>query len=160
MSRLNLKPTHKPVRACYSLSASNGEKAGERCRSGPPARQHHWTLVPEWEIRRAPHHPLRVHGARYCLSASTSLLPIRSGEGKSRRRGWGKGAHPHSAQPGRLPVQLGLPERQESGNHKPRSRQLRRQETGHALFDRELQKVIRALRTDEGTRERPPSPRL
>ena len=33
-------------------------------------------------------------------------------------------------------------------------------EKDHALFDRELEKVIRALRTDEGGREKPPSPRL
>src|SRR6266404_6254285 len=32
MSRLNSKSAHEPVRACYSLSASNGEKAGEGCR--------------------------------------------------------------------------------------------------------------------------------
>ena len=30
----------------------------------------------------------------------------------------------------------------------------------HALFDRELEKVIRALRTEEGGREKPPPTRL
>ena len=29
-----------------------------------------------------------------------------------------------------------------------------------ALFDRELEKVIRALRTEEGGREKPPAPKL
>ena len=33
-------------------------------------------------------------------------------------------------------------------------------EKGHALFDRELDKVIRALRTEDTGREKPPSPRL
>jgi hypothetical protein len=33
-------------------------------------------------------------------------------------------------------------------------------EKDHALFDRELDKVIRALRTDEGGREKPPASRL
>jgi hypothetical protein len=33
-------------------------------------------------------------------------------------------------------------------------------ETDHALFDRELEKVIRALRTDDTGREKPPPPRL
>jgi len=33
-------------------------------------------------------------------------------------------------------------------------------ENDHALFDRELEKVIRALRTDEGGREKPPPARL
>ena len=33
-------------------------------------------------------------------------------------------------------------------------------EKDHALFDRELEKVIRALRTDNTGRENPPSPRL
>jgi hypothetical protein len=33
-------------------------------------------------------------------------------------------------------------------------------EKDHGLFDRELDKVIRALRTGEGGREKPPSPRL
>jgi hypothetical protein len=33
-------------------------------------------------------------------------------------------------------------------------------EKDHALFDRELEKVMRALRADEGGREKPPSPRL
>ena len=33
-------------------------------------------------------------------------------------------------------------------------------EEEHALFDRELEKVIRALRTGGGSREKPPSARL
>lgn len=28
----------------------------------------------------------------------------------------------------------------------------------HALFDRELEKIVHALRTDEGDRENPPTP--
>ena len=33
-------------------------------------------------------------------------------------------------------------------------------EKDHALFDRELGKVIHALRADEGGREKPPAPKL
>jgi hypothetical protein len=33
-------------------------------------------------------------------------------------------------------------------------------EKDHALFDRELGKVIRALRTGEGSREKPPPAKL
>ena len=33
-------------------------------------------------------------------------------------------------------------------------------EKDHALFDHELEKVIRSLRTDEGGREKPPTPKL
>ena len=33
-------------------------------------------------------------------------------------------------------------------------------ERDHALFDRELERIIRALRTDDGGREMPPKPRL
>ena len=33
-------------------------------------------------------------------------------------------------------------------------------ERDHALFDRELQKVIRALKTDDAGREKPPPPKL
>jgi hypothetical protein len=33
-------------------------------------------------------------------------------------------------------------------------------EKDHALFDRELEKAIRALRTDEGGREKPPAAKL
>ena len=35
-----------------------------------------------------------------------------------------------------------------------------RWETDHVLFDRELEKVVRALRTDEGGRQKPPPPKL
>ena len=33
-------------------------------------------------------------------------------------------------------------------------------EKDHALFDRELEKVVQALRADDGGREKPPQPRL
>jgi hypothetical protein len=33
-------------------------------------------------------------------------------------------------------------------------------ESSNAVFDREIENVIKALRTDEGAREKPPEPRV
>ncbi len=72
MQRLELKATHKPVQNYYAalrqfdnLGVTN-ETAVRSAFQGLLdycARQHDWTLVPEWEIRRPRHHPLRVDGA-------------------------------------------------------------------------------------------------
>jgi len=72
MQKLELKPTQKPVQNYYAAlrqfddlgvthetslhSAFQGLL--DHC-----ARQHDWTLVPEWQIRRPRQHPLRVDGA-------------------------------------------------------------------------------------------------
>jgi hypothetical protein len=72
MSPLELKPTHKPVQNYFAalrqfddlgVSHEGAVKSAfhgllEHC-----ARQHDWTLVPEWELRRPRQHPLRVDGA-------------------------------------------------------------------------------------------------
>jgi hypothetical protein len=72
MQRLELKPTHKPVQNYYAaLRQFDGlgvthETAVRSAFQGlldHCARQHDWTLVPEWEIRRPRQHPLRVDGA-------------------------------------------------------------------------------------------------
>jgi hypothetical protein len=69
MQRLELKATHKPVQNYYAAlrqfddlgviheTAVRSAFQGllDHC-----ARQHDWTLVPEWEIRRPRQHPLRV----------------------------------------------------------------------------------------------------
>ncbi len=72
MPTLELKPTHKPVKAYYATlaqfnrlgvtheTAVRGAFQGllETC-----AGQRRWTVVPEWEIKRANQNPLRVDGA-------------------------------------------------------------------------------------------------
>lgn len=72
MGFLELKPTHKAVQYYYAalrqfddlgVSHEGAVKSAfhgllEHC-----ARQHDWTLVPEWELRRPRQHPLRVDGA-------------------------------------------------------------------------------------------------
>ncbi len=52
-------------------SRESGERVRVKCRSGVYARQHDWTLVPEWEIRRPRQHPLPVDGARHFLCGSS-----------------------------------------------------------------------------------------
>ena len=72
MQTLELKPTHKPVQSYYA-ALRQFEQLGVRHETAVRsafqnllahcARQHDWTLVPEWEIRRARKLPLRVDGA-------------------------------------------------------------------------------------------------
>jgi hypothetical protein len=69
---VELKPTHKPVENYYA-ALRQFENLGVRHETAVRsafqnllahcARQHDWTLVPEWEIRRARKLPLRVDGA-------------------------------------------------------------------------------------------------
>jgi hypothetical protein len=72
MHRLELKATHKPVQNYYAALRQfddlgvTHETAVHSAFQGlldHCARQHDWTLVPEWEIRRPRQHPLRVDGA-------------------------------------------------------------------------------------------------
>ncbi|MBZ5499045.1 MAG: N-6 DNA methylase [Acidobacteriia bacterium] len=72
MQTLELKPTHKPVQSYYA-ALRQFEELGVRHETAVRsafqnllahcARQHDWTLVPEWEIRRQRKLPLRVDGA-------------------------------------------------------------------------------------------------
>ena len=72
MQRLELKPTHKPVQNYYSalrqfddlgVTHETAVRSAFQGLLDHCARQHDWTLVPEWEIRRPRQHPLRVDGA-------------------------------------------------------------------------------------------------
>ena len=72
MQRLELKPTHKPVQNYYSalrqfndlgVTRETAVRSAFQGLLDHCARQHDWTLVPEWEIRRPRQHPLRVDGA-------------------------------------------------------------------------------------------------
>jgi predicted helicase len=72
MPTLELKQTHKPVRTYYA-ALQQFEELGVRHETAVRsafqslldhcARQHDWTLVPEWEIRRPRQLPVRVDGA-------------------------------------------------------------------------------------------------
>jgi len=71
MQRLELKPTHKPVQTYYSalrqfddlgVTHETAVRSAVQGLLDHCARQHDWTLVPEWEIRRPRQHPLRVDG--------------------------------------------------------------------------------------------------
>src|ERR1035441_10056429 len=79
MQRLELKATHKPVQNYYAalrqfddlgVTHETAVRSAFQGLLDHCARQHDWTLVPEWEIRRPRQHPLRVDGARNSLSAS------------------------------------------------------------------------------------------
>ena len=72
MQRLELKPTHKPAQNYYSalrqfddlgVTHETAVRSAFQGLLDHCARQHDWTLVPEWEIRRPRQHPLRVDGA-------------------------------------------------------------------------------------------------
>jgi hypothetical protein len=72
MTKLDLKPTHKPIQNYYAalrqfedlgVSHEGAVKSAFHGLLDHCARQHEWTLVPEWEIRRSRQHPLRVDGA-------------------------------------------------------------------------------------------------
>jgi hypothetical protein len=71
MTPLDLKPTHKPVQTFYSalakfenlgVSHEGAVKSAFHGLLDHCARQHDWTLVPEWEIRRPRQFPIRVDG--------------------------------------------------------------------------------------------------
>jgi hypothetical protein len=72
MQRLELKATHKPVQNYYAalrqfddlgVTHETAVRSAFQSLLDHCARQHDWTLVPEWEIRRPRQHPLRVDGA-------------------------------------------------------------------------------------------------
>jgi predicted helicase len=72
MPTLELRPTHKPVQDYYAalrqfndlgVSHETAVRSAFHGLLDHCARQHDWTLVPEWEIRRPRQHPLRVDGA-------------------------------------------------------------------------------------------------
>src|ERR1022692_2747536 len=69
MQRLELKPTQKPIQNYYSalrqfddlgVTHETAVRSAFQGLLDHCARQHDWTLVPEWEIRRPRQHPLRV----------------------------------------------------------------------------------------------------
>jgi hypothetical protein len=79
MQRLELKATHKPVQNYYAalrqfddlgVTRETAVCSAFQGRLDHSARQHDWTLVPEWELRRPRQQPLRVDGAHHSLSAS------------------------------------------------------------------------------------------
>src|ERR1019366_8936350 len=72
MQRLELKATHKPVQNYYAalrqfdnlgVTHETAVRSAFQGLLDHCARQHDWTLVPEWESRRPRQHPLRVDGA-------------------------------------------------------------------------------------------------
>ena len=72
MQRLELKATHKPVQNYYAalrqfddlgVTHETAVRSAFQGLLDHCARQHDWTLVPEWEIRRPRQLPLRVDGA-------------------------------------------------------------------------------------------------
>ena len=72
MHRLNLKPTHKPVEEYYKALAQfkvlrvtheGAVRSAFQDLLAACGRQFNWTLVPEWPIKRAARHALRVDGA-------------------------------------------------------------------------------------------------
>jgi hypothetical protein len=73
MQRLELKATHKPVQNYYAalrqfddlgVSHEGAVKSAFHGLLDHCARQHDWTLVPEWEIRRPRQHSARVQKQR------------------------------------------------------------------------------------------------
>ena len=69
MQRLALKATHKPVQSYYAalrqfddlgVTHETAVRSAFQGLLDHCARQHDWTLVPEWDIRRPRHHPLRT----------------------------------------------------------------------------------------------------
>src|SRR3990172_7924552 len=71
VSKLELKPNHKPVQTYYAalrqfddlgVSHEGAVKSAFHGLLDHCARQHDWTLVPEWEIRRPRQFPIRVDG--------------------------------------------------------------------------------------------------
>ncbi|MBA3806189.1 MAG: DNA helicase, partial [Acidobacteria bacterium] len=72
MQQLNLKPTHKPVAEYYralrqfkaiNVSHETAVRDAFQDLLKSCCTQFGWTLVPEWPIRRAARHALRVDGA-------------------------------------------------------------------------------------------------
>src|ERR1039457_216615 len=72
MKRLELKAPQKPVQNYYAalrqfddlgVTHETAVRSAFQGLLDHCARQHDWTLVPEWEIRRPRQHPLRVDGA-------------------------------------------------------------------------------------------------
>jgi predicted helicase len=72
MQKLNLKPTHKPVAEYYRALAQfkslrvrheGAVRSAFQDLLAACGRQFNWTLVPEWPVKRAARHALRVDGA-------------------------------------------------------------------------------------------------
>ena len=72
MQKLNLKPTHKPVEEYYRalqqfkslrVKHEGAVRSAFQDLLAACARQFNWTLVPEWPVKRAARHALRVDGA-------------------------------------------------------------------------------------------------
>ncbi len=72
MPNLGLKPTHKPVRAYYDALAEYAQKGVVHEGAVQTAfqdllvscgRQFHWTLVPQYAVKRPKKQPIRIDGA-------------------------------------------------------------------------------------------------
>src|ERR1035437_9395331 len=117
MQRLELKPTHKPVQNYYSalrqfddlgVTHETAVRSAFQGLLDHCARQHDWTLVPEWEIRRPRQHPLPGDGALLDICRPTHGFwepkDIRDNLPKEARKKFALGYPPATTSPSQPPA--------------------------------------------------------